>query len=277
MIIPTARPVITGSIPASSSAAQTATPSTATSGARQAAGTYRSGSSARNSTAATISGVELDALGVHGRDHQQRDQVVEHRDREQRDPQARAARRHQRQQPERERGVGRHRGAPAAGAFAAGVEGDVDEHGEPHAAERRAERGRDAPAVAQLADVELALGLEPDDEEEERHQPLVDPLAQLERDAVVAEADRELGGPDRLVGVRPRRVRPQQGGDRGAQQHERAAALGVQEVAQRRRQVARPRGRVSERRDGHVRLPERALSAGARRSRPAGATPRRAR
>ena len=39
-----------------------------------------------------------------------------------------------------------------------------------------------APALAQLAEVELALGLQPDDEEEERHQSLVDPVAQVHRD-----------------------------------------------------------------------------------------------
>ena len=39
------------------------------------------------------------------------------------------------------------------------------------------------PPLAQLAQVELALGLEPDDEEEERHQALVDPVAQVVRDA----------------------------------------------------------------------------------------------
>ena len=36
-----------------------------------------------------------------------------------------------------------------------------------------------AAALAQLAEVELALGLEADDEEEERHQALVDPVAQV--------------------------------------------------------------------------------------------------
>ena len=40
-------------------------------------------------------------------------------------------------------------------------------------------RNRQALALAQLADVELALCLQPDDEEEERHQPLVDPVAEI--------------------------------------------------------------------------------------------------
>ncbi len=45
-----------------------------------------------------------------------------------------------------------------------------------------------APALAQLAEVELALGLQPDDEEEERHQPLVDPVAQVGRDPAAPDA-----------------------------------------------------------------------------------------
>ena len=52
------------------------------------------------------------------------------------------------------------------------------------------------------------------------------------RDACVPELDRELRRPDRLVGVRPRRVRPQQRGDRRAQQHHGAARLGPEEVAE---------------------------------------------
>ena len=48
----------------------------------------------------------------------------------------------------------------------------------------RGEQRQDEPApLAQLAEVELAARLEPDDEEEERHQAAVHPLPQVERDA----------------------------------------------------------------------------------------------
>ena len=66
---------------------------------------------------------------------------------------------------------------------------------------RREHRDRDPPALAQLAHVELALGLESDDEEEERHQPLVDPVAQVRRDPAAAEIGRELRRPHRFVAV----------------------------------------------------------------------------
>ena len=65
----------------------------------------------------------------------------------------------------------------------AGVEGEVDRDGDGHAADPGQERQREPPPLAQLAEVELAPRLQPDDEEEERHQAAVHPLAQIERDA----------------------------------------------------------------------------------------------
>ena len=124
---------------------------------------------------------------------------------------------------------------------AARVEREVDRDRDRHAAERGEHRDGQPPPLAQLPLVELALGLEADDEEVERHQALVDPLAQVEGDARAAEPDRQLGRPDGLVGVRPRRVRPHERRDRRGQQRRRARRLGVEEVAHRRREVARPR------------------------------------
>ena len=66
----------------------------------------------------------------------------------------------------------------------------------------------DAAAVGQLADRQLAPHLEPDDEEEQRHQPVVDPVAEVHRQLGVADADRDLGGPQVLVGARPRASSP---------------------------------------------------------------------
>ena len=98
---------------------------------------------------------ERDVFAVDGGDDEQRAQVVDHRQGEQEDAKARrAARRGQRQQAEREGGVGRHRGAPAVCARAAGVEGQVDGDGRrpcrrapprpaaPRASVRAAPRGR---------------------------------------------------------------------------------------------------------------------------------------
>jgi hypothetical protein len=121
-----------------------------------------------------------------------------------------------------------------------GVDREVDRHRAGHAAERGQHGDRQPSALAQLAEVELALGLQPDDEEEERHQALVHPAAQVGGEHVVAEREREPRAPHGLVG-RGRDVRPQQRGDDRRDEHRRAAFLGAEEVADRRGQVARPR------------------------------------
>jgi hypothetical protein len=73
------------------------------------------------------------------------------------------------------------------------VERQVQADGTRHGGHRHEGERGEAPALAQLPDGDLALGLEPDDEEEERHQPLVDPVAQVHRDHRVAQPDRQLG------------------------------------------------------------------------------------
>ena len=116
VISPTASPAITGSIPDSSSATQTATPSTTAARPRHAGGAKRSANSVANSAAATASGTRSTSLRVRRGDHDQRDEVVDHRQRQQPDAQARAARGDEREHAQRERGVGRHRRAPAVRA-----------------------------------------------------------------------------------------------------------------------------------------------------------------
>ena len=56
---------------------------------------------------------------------------------------------------------------------------EVDQHRHRHPAEPGEHRQRDAPSLSQLAHVELAARLEADHEEEQRHQALVDPVAQI--------------------------------------------------------------------------------------------------
>jgi hypothetical protein len=138
-------------------------------------------------------------LGVHGCDDQEGDEVVDHQDRQEADPEPRRAAGDQRQDAESERRVGRHRCAPAVRSWAAGVDREVDQHGRRHAPQSGEQREREALPLPKRSQVEFPLGLQPDDQEKERHQPLVDPLPQVERDSVPAELDRELRRPDRLV------------------------------------------------------------------------------
>jgi len=175
------------------------------------------------------------------RDHHQRHQVVDHRDREDERSQAvREPAADDRQHAERECGVGRHRGAPPARDRMGRIEGEVDRDRDHHPPEPGQERQQQTTAIAQLAEVELAAGFEPDHEEEERHQPVVDPVTQVLGDPGSGDPDRERGVPDVLIGGTD--VGPDQRSERRGQQDGGAPALGGQEVAQRRFEVARPRG-----------------------------------
>jgi hypothetical protein len=69
--------------------------------------------------------------------------------------------------------------APHPRSCAPGVEDLIDRNRSGYAAERRHERNGHDPPLAQLPHVELAPGLEPYDEEEEGHQTLVHPVAQV--------------------------------------------------------------------------------------------------
>ena len=108
------------------------------------------------------------------------------------DPPARARRRRRRRS--------RRRATPATDHAA--------ERGERR--QRRGARGRAARPID-----ELALDLQPDDEEEERHQPVVDPVVQVEREP---EPMRSCLVPEVLVGVAQRGVGPDQRDDRRGEQ-----------------------------------------------------------
>ena len=72
----------------------------------------------------------------------------------------------------------------------------------PPSAAMRGQRG--LARVTQLAVDELALDLEPDDEEEDGHQPVVDPLVQVEVEDMVPSAIVTSRGPEVAVRVLPR-------------------------------------------------------------------------
>jgi hypothetical protein len=146
----------------------------------------------------------------------------------------------QREQSQRESRLGRHRDAPAGGGRAPEVEREVDGRGA-HAADRRQQREHEPPALAKVAEVELATRLQTQHEEEERHQPAVHPLAQRQLDPVAVEVDREHGLPQLLVGRGPN-VHPHERRRRRCEQDRRAAALDGQELAQRALEPARPSG-----------------------------------
>ena len=113
-----------------------------------------------------------------------------------------------------------------------------DQRRQDHPAQRGQHGDRDAAALAQLAHVELAADLQPDDEEEQRHEAVVDPAPEVHVQAVSAQGHRQLGRPEVLVGAAD--VRPHERCRRRPEQDDRAAGLGLQEGANGRRDLARP-------------------------------------
>ena len=112
------------------------------------------------------------------------------------------------------------------------VERGVDRRGNHHAAERGDRRQRHLAAVGELACDDFALDLEPHQQEEDRHQQVVDPdqqgLVELER----ADLQLDRGLQERLVQVEERGVRRDHGEHAGDHEQDAARGFELQEFAQ---------------------------------------------
>ena len=146
--------------------------------------------------------------------------------------------------PEGERRVRRHRDAPATRARMAEVEREEDQRS------GRSSRRSRRPAVVRCGGARRSSPmssspprLQPDNEEEEDHQPVVDPAAQALRDPGPADADREVLCPEGVVRASAG-VRPDDRDEHGGQEDDRSARLGTQVVrrgpARLRAQAVRP-------------------------------------
>ena len=119
------------------------------------------------------------AVAVEDGDDDDGADVVDHGDRQQehlerhRDTAA-----EQREHPKGKGDVGGHRDAPTLLPRIAGGDRQVEARGHHHATDRGEQRQQRGSPVAQFAHGELPLDLEADDEEEERHQAVVDDMAQ---------------------------------------------------------------------------------------------------
>ena len=121
-------------------------------------------------------------MGVDRCDHHETHDVVD--DRERQDEAAQSfgsVLAQESQQAESEGGIGRHRHAPTVRRCPTSVDRQVEPDSAHHPAESR-EHGKDDPGtLSELADVEFPACLEPDDQEEEAHEPAVDPAPQIQR------------------------------------------------------------------------------------------------
>ena len=139
------------------------------------------------------------------------------------------------QDAERERDVRRHRDPPARGARA--LRHRARGRAAPGRPSRRPPRPPGSAAARrspQLARRELALDLEPDDEEEQRHQAVVHPVSEVLADRPVAEPDRGRASQNRLVGRDPTGSWPRRApDDRGEQHQDAARGRGLEELLER--------------------------------------------
>jgi hypothetical protein len=160
-------------------------------------------------------------VGVEHGDHDDGADVVDDGEPEQQHLQAR---RHpagqQGEHAEAEGDVRRGGDAPAVDARPAPGDGQVDQGRQHHPAQRAEGGDRRGPGRGQLPVRELAPDLQPEHEEEQRHQPVVDRVPNARR-------------PHVGVRRRPRRVGPQEGDDRGGEEQDPAGRLDVEEPCER--------------------------------------------
>ncbi len=171
-----------------------------------------------------------------------RRQVVDHREREQERPElSRSSLANEPESGEGERDVRGDRDRPAVEvAVRDQVDRQVGQPGADHGPEGGGDRQRRIAAVAQRAEDELALDLQGDDVEEDRHQAVVHDLEQVEMQLEVAHARDGLVVPEVAVGVR-RGVGPDERGDRREHEDEAAAGLRADELLERAHDPSRDR------------------------------------
>ena len=161
----------------------------------------------------------LQVAGIeHGDDDDGAD-VIDDGGRGQEDAQLdRDARAQHRDQGHREGGIGRHGYAPAVRPGPRGNDERVEQRRHGHAADRCGDRQcRRAPG-SQVADREFALDLQPDDEEEDRQQRVVDPVQQRHPETGGPERKAEIRMPEGLEAGAVAGIVEHDGQDRGQQQ-----------------------------------------------------------
>jgi hypothetical protein len=104
--------------------------------------------------------------------------------------------------------VGGHGNPPTARGIGPRVESQVEKGRNDHPARGGHDRERGGPSLPQLARYDLALDLQPNDEKEHRHQPLVDPRSKIVGEVPAAEPEGELHMPERFVRDPPGGVSP---------------------------------------------------------------------
>ncbi len=133
--------------------------------------------------------------------------------------------------PTREGDVGRRRDGPAfKGHRIVGVDGDVNQGRDDHAAQCGDGGQSGLLEARQLAFDQLALDLQADEEEEHDHQAVVDPVKQALVEADIANAQRDVRMQQSVVGAGERRIGEQQRHDGGSEQNDASCGLVLDEL-----------------------------------------------
>ena len=127
--------------------------------------------------------------------------------------------------------VCRHRDSPASAPGPSSGERKEDRGGNRHASESSERRQQRAGRSSQLAANQLALDFETDDEEEDRHQDVVDEFSQRQTSWQRSDLDSQGRLEEFVVARRPRPVRPCESSQGHRQQHEPARSLESEELS----------------------------------------------
>ena len=178
--------------------------------------------------------IDMQFAGVEKRDDEDRAEVVKDRQRQQEDLQRRWHPLAQKRQNADGKGdVGRGGDGPAAlGDRVRPVEDKEDQRRHRHAADRRHARQHHVARVLQLALHHLALQLKPDEEEEDRHQAVIDPQDQFLRQPLAIQKDGEFLDEDGLVQIRQAGICDEKGQNGGRHQNDPPGCIVAEEAVE---------------------------------------------
>ena len=170
-------------------------------------------------------------MGVDRGDHDEAHDVVDDREREDEAAQSfGSVPAKESEQAEGEGSIGRHRHAPTVCRGPTSVDRQVEPDRAHHPAEPREHGKDDSGTLSKLADVEFPACLEPDDQEEEAHEPAVDPATQIHGHRRLTDVYGQPGLPHAVVGGRVD-IRPDQRADCSPEEEGGARRLRLQETA----------------------------------------------
>ena len=115
------------------------------------------------------------------------------------------------------------------------VRQEIDGSRDDHAADRRGDRQRRLARGRQFAGKRLAFDLQPDKEEEDRHEPVVDPLMHGERQRMPARGNGDRRRQQAVVGISPRRIGHDERGARAGDEQRSSGRFRSKELLERTR------------------------------------------